>query len=115
GWFQWGDLGWGGYYKWAVPMTLGPEGRRALRPPVRERTREAVLQAVRQGDPAIREAVLQALCRHDPPPEAAPPVVEEDQIHPTRLDLVVVYVPGLGNARGLHVQGSDASGYPRVW
>jgi hypothetical protein len=115
GWFQWGDLGWGGYYKWAVPMVPGPQGRRVLRPPVRERTWEAALQAVRRVDPAIREALLQSLCRNDPRLEAAPHVVEEDQIHPTRLDLVVVYVPGLANARGLHVQGSEASGYPRVW
>jgi hypothetical protein len=115
GWFQWGELGWGGYFKWAVPLVLGPQGRRALRPPVRERTRESTLQAVRRVDPKIREALLEALRRNDPRLEAASHVVEEDQIHPTRLDLIFVYVPGLSNARGIFVQGSDASGYPRVW
>jgi hypothetical protein len=115
GWFQWGVPGWGAYLKWVVPLSPGPQGRRALRPLIRERTKEAALQAVRRVDPQIRAALLEGLRWTDPRLPDAPHVAEEDQIHPTRLDLAFVYVPGLSNRHALHVQASDASGYPSAW
>jgi hypothetical protein len=75
---------------------------------VRERTREAAVQAVRRVDPQIREALLQTMRRHDPRLQAAPPD-EEAQIFPTRLSLVVVYIPGASNPRRIYVlsEGSN--------
>src|SRR2546421_4372807 len=71
--FQWGEPGWSGYYtRWVVPLEPGPQGRRVPRPPVRARTREATLQAVRRIDPPLREALLQAVRRADPRVEATP-------------------------------------------
>jgi hypothetical protein len=69
---------------------------------VRERTREAALQALRRLDPQIREAVratLQGLVDRGalPSTTAFPP--EEEQIVPTRLDLVTIYIPGTAKNR----------------
>jgi RNA polymerase sigma-70 factor, ECF subfamily len=111
-WYQWGETGWGGPSRWVVPLEPGPKGRRVLRPSIRERTREAVLQAVRQVDPQIREALLVWRRRNDPRLEPVARVVEEEQIFPTKLDLTFAYVTGLTNARNLFIQGFDASGYP---
>jgi hypothetical protein len=102
GWFQWGECGWSSRYtRWVVPLELSPQGRRVPRPPVRERTREATLQAVRRVDTGLREALLRAVCAADPRLPKAPHVVEEDQIFPTKLDLAFIYIPGATNARPL--------------
>jgi hypothetical protein len=99
GWFQLGEPGaLDAYRRWVVPLEPGPQGRRALVPPVRGRTREAALQALLQIDPQIREALLRSWRRADPRAEAAPPAWEA-QIHPTRLDLTVIYIPGTSNSR----------------
>jgi hypothetical protein len=111
GWFQWGECGWSGRFsRWVVPLEFSRTGRRVPRPPVRERTREATLQAVRRVDPALRQALLEAVCRVDGrlPHEAR--VVEEDQIVPTKLDLAFVYIPGSTNARDLWEFHPDVNG-----
>jgi RNA polymerase sigma-70 factor (ECF subfamily) len=111
GWFQWGECGWSSRYtRWVVPLEFTPQGRRVPRPPVRERTRAATLQAIRRVDPALREALLAAACRADPRLPAAPHVVEEDEIVPTRLDLAFVYIPGSTNARPLFEVHPGVSG-----
>jgi hypothetical protein len=69
---------------------------------VRERTREAALQALRRVDPQVREALVQAIRRADPRVDATPPV-DEAQIFPTGLNLKIVYVPGATNARPIQV------------
>jgi RNA polymerase sigma factor (sigma-70 family) len=106
GGFQWGNPGMNQNLQWVVPMDPGPQGRRVLRPPVREETREAALQSVRRVDPKIREALLQAMRRNDPRVDAAPPD-EEAQIFPTRLGMVIVYIPGATNARPIYVLTED--------
>jgi hypothetical protein len=68
-----------------------------------------VLQAVQRIDPQLRAALLQARRREDPRLEAAPRVVEEGQISPTRLELAFVYVPCVSNARPIHLQTSYAN------
>jgi hypothetical protein len=78
---------------------------------VRERTREATLQAVRRVDPELRQALLAAACRADPRLPAELHVVEEDQIVPTRLDLAFVYIPGSTNARALFEFHPDVCGW----
>jgi RNA polymerase sigma-70 factor (ECF subfamily) len=99
GWFQFGEPGAGdAHRRWVVSLEPGPQGRRALVPLVRGRTREAALQALMQVDPPIREALMRSIQRADPRAEAVPPAWES-LIHPTRLDLTVVYIPGMSNAR----------------
>src|SRR5262249_14177553 len=94
-----------------VPLAFTPQGRRVPRPPVRERTREATLQAVRRVDPELRKALLAAACRADPRLPAEPHVVEEDQIVPTRLALAFVSIAGSTNARALFEFHPDVCGW----
>jgi hypothetical protein len=107
--FQWGKLHRGEYLRWVVPMTPGAQGRRVVRPPVRERTREAALQAVQRVDPKIREALLEWKRRADPRLEASPHVVEDEEIYPTQLDLTFAYIPGSSNARMIRVTTFDGN------
>jgi hypothetical protein len=81
GWYQWRQPGEFGKERWVIEVEPGPTGRRVLMPPIRERTREAALQAVRR----VR-------------PDAKP-----SEIYPTILDLVIVYIPGSSNDRLLHL------------
>jgi RNA polymerase sigma-70 factor (ECF subfamily) len=79
--------------RWLVPVDLGPDGRRLIpRPLVRERTREAALQALRRLDPQMRAAVRAAAGRSDPR-FLAEPVSDEAQIVPTELNLTLLYIP----------------------
>jgi hypothetical protein len=97
------------WFTWRIPgpywlrfiVPLAPD-RRVPFPLVRERTREAALQALRRVDPAIREAALRMARSADPRLEAAPPD-DEAQIVATELDLVVLYIPDLTNKRSIHV------------
>jgi hypothetical protein len=73
-------------HQYVVVREPGLPGQRAPRPPVRERTRDAALQAARRID-------LQA---------------EATQIHPTQLQLAVIYIPGASNKRSVWVARSDA-------
>jgi hypothetical protein len=100
GWYEW-RVGRPDALQWVVPLEPGPEGRRALRGPVRERTREATLEAVRRFDPKLREALTQAVSAADPRQAAARP--EDAEIVPTQLALTIVYIPGLSNRLPLHI------------
>jgi hypothetical protein len=73
---------------------------------VRERTREAALQAVRRVDPRIREALLQEMRRRDPRLGAVPPD-DDGQIFPTKLSMAIVYIPSASTARPIHVLLED--------
>jgi hypothetical protein len=70
----------------------GPQVRLIPRPKVRERTREAALQALRRVDPQVRAAVLAAAGRTDPRLLTAP-ASDEEQIVPTDLNLTLIYAP----------------------
>ena len=97
GWFEWRVPG-PAWLQWVVPMGAG---RRVLRPPVRERSREAALQALRRVDPQIREAVLQAASQA----EIASGTVtlgDDAQIAPTELDLQIAYIPDPASRRPLY-------------
>jgi RNA polymerase sigma-70 factor, ECF subfamily len=97
GWFQWQPPG-PYWLRWFAP--LGRD-RRALLPAVRERTKEAALQALGRLDPQIREAVRQAARRNDPQSEQ---MLRDEaaQIVPTRLDVVFLYMPDTANRRSVH-------------
>jgi hypothetical protein len=81
--FQWRRPGEIGPARWLRELEPGPNGRRVLMPPIRERTRAAALQAVRR--------IL---------PDADPA-----QLHPTELDLSIMYFPGTTNGRLIHLIG----------
>jgi hypothetical protein len=114
GWFQWGEPRERNILRWVVPMEPGPRGLRVLRPPIRERSRAAALQAVRRIDLRLREALLRAMRRVDPRLDAAPHVVEEDQIFPTKLDLTFIYFPGTRNGRAIRVRERESCDHYRV-
>jgi hypothetical protein len=93
GWFQWLPGGGGPWQNWLTSVEPGPEGgRRAFRPPLRERTREATAQALRQFDPKLRAAIYDSLHRDEP--RYVPPTSEAPDIYPTHLDLIFIYIPG---------------------
>jgi hypothetical protein len=106
GLFQWGDPARGGYTQWVVPLEPGPKGRRVPRPVVRERTKEAAIEALRKVDSQLRQATWEAMRRSDPRLPAAPPD-DAAQIYPTQLRLAIVYVPGGTNARDIRVLFRD--------
>jgi hypothetical protein len=94
GWYQWfkpGDLR---SQRWAVAVDPGEKGRRVLMPPVRERTREAALEAARRLFPPVTDAMLEAWRRVAPDITAEKLLPQPDQIAPSELDLVIVYIPG---------------------
>jgi hypothetical protein len=117
GQFQWGDPGM--YYswtRWVVPIEPGRDGRRVVRPPVQERTREAALQALLRLDPRVRQAALHT---HVPPgvaldpTERTPPL--EAQIFPTELSLTFVYIPSTANARRIRISHDGMTNYQLSW
>ncbi len=81
GWFQWGDPDQMNLTRWVVPLEPVPKGQRVLRPPVRERTREAALAAVRRIDGQLLEALAREWQRQDPRAVATSPA-DAAQISP---------------------------------
>jgi hypothetical protein len=81
-------------------------GMTMLRPCVRERTRSAALEKLRQIDSQIRAAILKAAGRADPRLLQAPPN-EDSQIQSTRLRLAIIYIPSATNARAVHALYDD--------
>ena len=120
GWYQWGDPGMAhSWFSWVVPIEPGLEGRRVLRPPLRERTREAALAAVRRLDPRLREAALYSVrewfSMHQPPSEGEGRIPLEAQVFPTELGLTFVYIPGLSNARPIRILHGDINNWQPSW
>jgi RNA polymerase sigma-70 factor (ECF subfamily) len=98
GWYQWLQPGDFSSRRWVISLEPGPRGRRELMPPVRERTREAALQAARRLFPPVTDAMVAAYSRYEPDQTAAKLIPQPEQIAPTELDLVIVYIPGNTNA-----------------
>jgi hypothetical protein len=98
GWFQWGnpDITWS-WWRWVVIVEHGIEGRWVPRPLLRERTREAVMQAVLRLDPKIREKAVHTRRTARPSPEPDPTPLEA-QVFPTKLSLTFMYFPSASNA-----------------
>jgi RNA polymerase sigma-70 factor (ECF subfamily) len=112
GWFQWGNPDAVHYTTWAVLLDADRGGRRVPRPPVRERSKEAALQAARRLDPRIRASILEALRQSDP--RAVPtPQVDISEIYPMRLRLSFIYIPGAMSPRGIHIWFDDSDIGPR--
>jgi hypothetical protein len=92
GWFEWRvpDPDW---LQWVMPVEPGRQGSRAVRPPARERTQEAALQAARRVDPQVDEA----------------------QIVPTTLKCTIIYIPGVSNTRAIRHVGLDHDLWTNTW
>jgi hypothetical protein len=100
GWFEWQPPA-KTSLRWVVRSTPDGEGKWLPVPVVRERTREAALQALRRVDPQIRAAVQTAALAAAgsavvPATAALPP--EEAQIVTTGLDLTTLCIPGTAKA-----------------
>jgi hypothetical protein len=91
GWYEWRPPG-SYLLRWLVPVGSSPQRRLVPRPKVRERTREAALQALRRVDPQVRAAILAAAGQSEPRLLAEPPS-DESQIVPTELNLTLIYAP----------------------
>jgi RNA polymerase sigma-70 factor (ECF subfamily) len=101
--FQWHRPGGFEGTRWIVTTEPGSPCRRVLMPPVRERTREAALAAARRAFPQVSEAMLQAARKRDAQIDASRMIPQPEQIYPTELDLVIVYVPGTATDRPIRV------------
>jgi RNA polymerase sigma-70 factor (ECF subfamily) len=117
GWFQWGDPElYGVWPSWVVPVVPGPQGRRVLRPIIRERTREAAVAAVRRLDPQIREAAGQtARETFSLTAGAGGRAPLEAQVFPSKLRLTFVYMPGSSNARRVRISSGTMTNYQLTW
>jgi RNA polymerase sigma-70 factor (ECF subfamily) len=116
GWFQWGNPAFSWHWsRYLVVVEPGEHGRWMPRPPIRERTREAAIQAVRQVAPEIRNRAIHVLRdlrgRQDPEPDAP----WEAQIFPTTLGLTFIYVPGASNERMVHVAHRNGDSWNLLW
>jgi RNA polymerase sigma-70 factor (ECF subfamily) len=117
GWFQWGDPGmYHSWIGWVVPVEPGPQGRRVLRPVIRERSREAALQDLRWLNPQVRDAAVQTVRATLNAAGKAPSRVPlEAQVYPTELRLTFVYVPGSSNARRIRISSGTMTNYQMSW
>jgi hypothetical protein len=105
GWFQWKRSRELDASRWVVSLEPGPEGRRMILPPVRERTREAALKAARRVFPPVTEGMLQVAWRRKPQISAVDMLPQASEIYPTELSLILVYIPGTSNARPVRIVG----------
>jgi hypothetical protein len=105
GWYEWQPPS-PDWLRWFGLLGPPPDGRLFLTPVVRERTREATLQALRALDPQIREAVWETARRADPGNAANLPA-EEAQIVPTKLELTTLYIPGTANKFPVQFQSTS--------
>jgi hypothetical protein len=112
--FEWIPPG-SNWYQWVVPIAPGKEGRRAILPAVQGRSREEALAAARRLDAQFLEAIYPEASRLKPEVRAASHVPEAGQITPTRLDLRVIYIPGLSNRRNISIVSRDADMHLGTW
>jgi hypothetical protein len=117
GWFQWGDpSAYHSWPAWVASLEPGPDGHRAIRPGVRERTREATLEALGRVGPALRAAVARAQGQSsglNTAGNSAQPSGRE--IYPTEARLTFIYVPGDRNGRPIRITSGGMTNYQSSW
>jgi hypothetical protein len=101
GWFEWPEPE--NPLRWKIWIEPGPEGRREPRAPIRERTREAALEALHRVQAHLQEPILKLFRYHQMPAEEAEKWLRNMEVRRTRLYLAIVYIPGSSNKRPLHV------------
>jgi RNA polymerase sigma-70 factor (ECF subfamily) len=97
GWFEWVPGFPGPWQTWLMPV----DGGRALRPPVRARTREAVLEALQRMGPGLRTLLHESMQRDEP--RWVPPNDAAKEVYPTPLDVAFIYVPGASHQRPVRI------------
>jgi hypothetical protein len=120
GWYEWRVPGPAGYWlQWVMPLEPGDAltatGKRALRPPVRERTPEATLAAARRIFPQVRAAMVRATLRFKPDFDQALMRPQISQIAPTGLNLSILYLPGATHRRTLVEVNSEGVSSNATW
>jgi hypothetical protein len=110
GWFEWRPAG-PSWLRWILPTGPGPNFRRVFRPVVRERTREAAVQALRGVDREVRETARTVAVRVDPRLETGFPA-QEAQIVPTGLELTTIYLTGATSPYKVTIVSQDGWGRP---
>jgi hypothetical protein len=103
------------WYQWAVPIVSGREGRRAILPAVQGRTPDEALAAARRLDPHLLEAIFPEASRLKPEVRTAAQVPDAGEIRPTRLDLRIIYIPGLSNQRDISIVSRTANMHLCTW
>jgi hypothetical protein len=98
GWHQWPKPGDFSARRWVIPVEPGPKGWRELMPPVRERTPEEALRAARRAFPSVSATLVEYYRQSMADVTAEKLLPQPEQIAPTELDLVIVYIPGTSNA-----------------
>jgi hypothetical protein len=111
GWFEWRP--WGpGWFQWVLPTG---QGQRMPRPLLRERTREAALEAARRYYPPVAAAMVQAARFIWPQATEAQTAPQGAQIVPTALGLQIIYIPGASNQHILVVVDGSESHFRATW
>jgi hypothetical protein len=114
GWYEWrppGRAAWVPRPPFSVPLGRGPRVKRLMMPRIRERTREAALQAAQRLDPQLRQALLQYVQLISPQIDEAQMVAQEAQIVPTRLGLAFAYIAGTSSDRNALVRSDQIPFY----
>jgi hypothetical protein len=114
GWYEWrppGAAGWVHRPPFAVPVGRGAHIKRLMMPRIRERTREAALEAARRLDPELRQALLQYMRLITPQIDEAQMVPQDAQIVPTRLGLAFAYIAGTSSDRNALVRCDQVANY----
>ena len=88
GWYEWRP---GSWYRWATPTA---DGKRVPRLLLRERTREAALQAARRYFPPFAQAVVKAERAFNPGVTEEQLTPQAKDVVPTTLELQITYFPG---------------------
>lgn len=103
------------WYRWVVPLVPGEQGRRAVLPSCRGRTPAEAREAARRLDPRLLEAILPEARRLRPEVQTPAAVVDAGEVAATRLDLIVVFIPGLTNRRNIHIAHLGADYHNSSW
>jgi hypothetical protein len=103
------------WYQFVVPIVPGQEGRRAILPAVRGRTRVEALAAARRLEPRLLDAILPEAHRLRPEVQAAAQIPDAGEVVPTQLNIRFVYIPGLSNRRNISLAMVGADFHNSSW
>jgi RNA polymerase sigma-70 factor, ECF subfamily len=103
GWYEWRP---GSWYRWVMPTA---DGKRVPRLLLRERTREAALEAARRYFPPFAPAMVKAERTFTPGVTEAQVAPQAKDVVPTRLELQITYIPGSSHRHAIvtFIPGGD--------
>jgi hypothetical protein len=109
GWYEWRP---GSWFRWAMPTV---DGKRVPRLLLRERTREAALQAARRYFPPFAPAMVKAERTFTPGVTEAQLTPDMKDVVPTRLELQITYIPGTSHRYALVTFGPGGDDWRATW